>query len=163
MKKVYTPSEYQSSLKSNEIFSPRIECEKNLANTIFFPCSWLTLQPPMAIKRSVHSRQLFTFELQWKIIQLYTAPNLNVIYFACSARIYCVSVYWLCALVFKLWLVFFSSSHACCLALRSNHLAYLLNTPLKNRKLSCAGAANAMYVLCMSSLLGCRELCSGIC
>lgn len=104
---MYTPSEYQSSLKSNEIYSPRIECEKNLANTIFFPCSWLTLQPPMAIKRSVHSRQLFTFELQWKIIQLYTAPNLNVIYFACSARIYCVSVYWLCALVFKLWLVFF--------------------------------------------------------
>lgn len=107
----------------------------------------------MAIKRSVHSRQLFTFELQWKTYTMLhcSKADCDLLYLQCSKLCVNVSV---CATLclYLAMAIFFSVLHSSALA----HLVYLLNIRLKNRKLSCAGAATPSCVYVLSVFLGCR-------
>lgn len=128
----------------------------------------MLIQSLVAIERSVHSRQLFTFELQWKIIQLNAASNLNVIYFTykvlapthihtqiyirshiirCVYLVVCIH----CACVQVVAILFFFSSSSSLVFFFSvgasvRIILHICTVVRKIGSWSCAGAANAVHV-----------------
>lgn len=79
-----------------------------------------------------------------------------------------VFVFGLCACVQTRWILFLLFRllfHQCVVQYFVRIISHISLNSLKNRKLSCAAAANIIIisVLYMSSFLGCREFCTCIC